>query len=150
MNEAATLRRQTAVTQCRGAPLFTAAVFARKLGRSKQNVHQRLDDIPADGEQFTNGNRAKAWRIEIARQSRLFASSPKETEAKRYRTIIDHLRSPSDRCLTSPRFHAPKFIRPPGNARPSFVRRCGWLLPLRNDLSISAAESQTRRRSIQA
>ncbi len=48
----------------RSNQLFRADKIARALGCSKQNVHQRLKDMPADAEQLTNGNLAKAWRID--------------------------------------------------------------------------------------
>ncbi len=72
---------------------FTAAQIAQALGCSKQNAHQRLAAIPADGEQMHMGNLSKAWKIESLPPAMLRQLSEK-AEAKGYATVADLLREP--------------------------------------------------------
>ena len=73
--------------------LFTAAAIARALGCSKQNIHQRLATVPADGEQLHTGNLAMAWRIDSLPAS-IFDKLSEIREAEGYRTSADLLRDP--------------------------------------------------------
>ncbi|MGB9473804.1 MAG: hypothetical protein WCE87_01915 [Candidatus Udaeobacter sp.] len=121
--------------------LFTAATIAQALGCSKQNVHQRLGGISPDGMQPTNGNLAKAWRIESLPITIIRQLSEK-AEAKRYRTVANLLRSPFER-------YEPAV--PLAEAAPACVERAcklrdalQTLLVLRHDSSISAMELAKR------
>jgi hypothetical protein len=69
---------------------FTAAQISRALGCSRQNIHQQLAAVAADGEQLVSGNLAKAWRIESLPPQimRLLAS---KAELKGYATIAAFL-----------------------------------------------------------
>src|SRR5207244_5199480 len=105
------------------------------------NVHQRLSCLPADGEQLTNGNLAKAWRIESL-PTTLTRQLSAKAEAKRYRTIADLLRSPFDRYEPDiPRSQ----IHPAAWQRARKLREAlRLLLQRRNDLTIRAAELSKR------
>ena len=72
--------------------LFTASHIARALNCSRQNVHQQLANIAPDGEQFVNGNLAKAWRIEsLAPQ--IIRNLASKAELKGYATIAAFLQN---------------------------------------------------------
>jgi hypothetical protein len=140
MNVAVAEQTQIRVSE-RSNPLFTAAAIARALGCSKQNIHQRLDRIPADGEQLTNGNLAKAWRIESL-PAGLARQLSEKAELMRCCTVADLLRAPADRYEPGvplsqiARVAIDKARKLRAALRPMFV--------LRNDLTISAAEFAKR------
>jgi len=117
--------------------LFTAAQIAHALGCSKQNVHQRLAVVPADGEQMNGGNLAKAWRIDSLPPTILGQLSDK-AKAKRYRTVADLLREPFNRYETAIPLAeiAPRALESARELRAAMHA----ILPLRNDSSISAEE----------
>jgi hypothetical protein len=124
-----------------GGQSFTAAAIARAIGCSKQNVHQRLNGIPADREQLAGGNLAKAWRIESL-PAGLARQLSEKAELMRYRTVADLLRAPGDRYDPGVPLSgiAPVAIE---KAR----KLCAALRPLialRNNLTISAVEFSKR------
>jgi hypothetical protein len=66
--------------------VFTAAVLARALGCSKQNVHQQLATVAPDGEQFARGNLAKAWRMDSL-PTKIITSLASKAATKGYTTL---------------------------------------------------------------
>lgn len=72
---------------------FTAAQIARALDCSKQNIHQRLAGLPADGERSQSGNIAKAWKIGSLPPA-IFEKLSDIRESQRCRTIADLLNDP--------------------------------------------------------
>ena len=121
--------------------LFTAASIGRTLGCSKQNIHQRLEHIPADSNQLTKGNFVKAWRVESLPPT-LVRQLAEKADAKRYRMIADLLRSPFERYQPDvPRTQ----IHQAAWQRAAKLREAlRPLLPMRNNPTISAAELAKR------
>jgi Mu transposase, C-terminal len=74
--------------------LFTAAQYARALGCSKQNIHRRLHNVPADSEHPISGNVAKAWKLSSL-PADIFDRLNEIKEAFRYRSIADLLSDPA-------------------------------------------------------
>lgn len=115
---------------------FTAAEIAGALGCSRQNVHQQLNAIPADGEKVAAGNLAKAWALGSLPPSIVRQLSVK-ADAKKYRTISDLLLKPFAR------FEAPFPLREMAPAVIDRARRLRdalqAILRLRNDGSITAS-----------
>ncbi len=72
--------------------LFTASQIARALNCSRQNAHQQLAAIPADGEQLVSGNLAKAWRIESL-PPQIMRNLASKAELKGYATVAAFLQS---------------------------------------------------------
>lgn len=117
--------------------VFTAAQIARALGCSRQNIHQQLAAVPADGEQLVSGNLAKAWKIESL-PAPMMCQLSKKAEAKGYRAALDLLRDPFAQYEPEIPFAeiAPEAIEKALKLR-SAVQQ---ILPLRDDRSISAAK----------
>jgi hypothetical protein len=73
--------------------LYTASQIARALGCSRQNVHQQLAPIAADGEQLVSGNLSKAWRIDSL-PPQILGGLASKAQLKRYPSVAALLSEP--------------------------------------------------------
>lgn len=78
------------------AIMATASRIAQALGRTRQNVHQRLAGIPPSGEVVSNGQRTNAWCLDSL-PAKLVSELSEVAERKGYRTIAALLSTPSER-----------------------------------------------------
>jgi hypothetical protein len=120
---------------------FTATAIAQALGCSKQNVHQRLAHIPADGEQLNSGNLAKAWRVESLAPEMLRDLASK-AQLKRYLSVAALLTEPS-------KHYAPEIpfaeIAPTAREKALKLQRAQRpFIPLRNNEDAKSAEFAQR------
>jgi hypothetical protein len=123
--------------------LFTIAQIARALGCTKQNIHQRLHAVPADGERLISGNRTNAWRIESLPAGILCQLSEK-ARAKQYGTIADLLKQPFNRYQPCDANGTPIAL---AGIAPAVIEHARKLrnallpvLPLRNDATVTSTE----------
>src|SRR4051794_9931673 len=110
--------------------LFTAAELARALGCAKQNVHNRLSAVPADGDKVVSGNLAKAWKL-ASLPPGLISKLGAIAARKNYRNVSQLILNPFVRyeiCDASGRVLSVAEIAP--NARERAFRLRSALLPL--------------------
>jgi hypothetical protein len=120
---------------------FTASAIARALGCSKQNVHQHLSDISADGEKLIAGSLSKAWRTGSL-PAQLVRQLSEKAEIKRCRTIADLLREPFDRY--EPGVPLSEIAPAAINRALKLQTALAPILPLRKHDSIARAELARR------
>jgi hypothetical protein len=80
--------------------LFTVSRIAQAMGCTRQNIHQQLASIAADGEQMVKGQRVKTWRVSSLPPI-VLRDLADRAQLKRYPSVVALLSEPFRRYESS-------------------------------------------------